>query len=166
MLKVSIASANDAPALVALRAAVARDMTRQFGEGDWSNSASETEVSRQLDASCVLVARRDSEIIGTVRLTRALPWAIDSSAFTPVATALYVLGLAVAPHERGKGVGRFLMDAAKATARSESLEAVWLDAYEHAAGAGPFYLKCGFREVGRTKYRELPLIYYEWLAAA
>jgi GNAT superfamily N-acetyltransferase len=141
-------------------------MTRQFGEGDWSNSASEADVTHQVNASCVLVARRGSEIIGTVRLTRALPWAIDSSAFTPVATALYVLGLAVAPEARGKGVGRLLMDAAKATARSESMQAVWLDAYEHRAGAGPFYVKCGFREVGRTKHREIPLMYYEWLSGS
>jgi ribosomal protein S18 acetylase RimI-like enzyme len=92
-----------------------------------------------------------------------MPWAIDASAFTPVTTALYVLGLAVAPDSRGRGVGRSLMDAAKHAARVEPAEALWLDAYEHEAGAGPFYLKCGFRQVGRTKYRQMPLVYYEWL---
>jgi len=45
-------------------------------------------------------------------------------------------------------------------------EALWLDAYEHAAGAGPFYMKCGFRKVGRTQYREVPLGYFEWLVAS
>jgi GNAT superfamily N-acetyltransferase len=55
------------------------------------------------------------------------------------------------------------MDAAKDTARSWHAQALWLDAYEHRAGAGRFYEKCGFSKVGRTKYREVPLIYYEWL---
>jgi GNAT superfamily N-acetyltransferase len=139
-------------------------MTRQFGEGHWSRCPAKAEVVRQLRASHVLVARRDSEIIGTVRLVRAMPWAIDSSSFTPVATPLYVLGLAVSLDCRGKGIGRSLMDAAKDTARSWHAQALWLDAYEHRAGAGPFYMKCGFQKVGSTKYREVPLVYFEWLA--
>ena len=138
-------------------------MTQRFGEGDWSATPSEPEVVKQVRASHVLVARSNADIVGTVRLARALPWAIDASSFTPVTTALYVLGLSVAPEVRGQGVGRTLMDAAKVAARAWPAEAVWLDAYDHVAGAGPFYLKCGFREVGRTKYRQMPLIYYEWL---
>ena len=154
---------SEARALAALRSAVARGMTQQYGEGHWSACPSKAEVVRQLRASNVLVARRGAELIGTVRLVRALPWAIDSSAFTPVAKPWYVLGLAVSPEWRGQGVGRQLMDAAKETARSRGAQALWLDAYEHQAGAGPFYMKCGFRKVGRTAFREVPLIYFEWL---
>ncbi len=140
-------------------------MTQKFGEGHWSASPSKAEVVRQLRASHVLVARRDAQIIGTVRLARALPWAIDASCFAPVSKPLYVLGLAVSPDCRGQGIGRDLMDAVKGTARSKSADALWLDAYDHIAGAGPFYQKCGFRKVGRTQYREVPLIYYEWLTS-
>jgi GNAT superfamily N-acetyltransferase len=161
---ISVAKLSEARELAALRSVVAQGMTRQFGEGHWSRCPSKAEVVRQLRASHVLVARRDSEIIGTVRLARALPWAIDSSSFTPVTSALYVLGLAVSAECRGKGIGRRLMDAAKDTARSWHAQALWLDAYEHRAGAGPFYMKCGFRKVGSTKYREVPLVYFEWLA--
>lgn len=160
---ITVAIPSDAAALAALRASVAHDMTQRFGEGDWSAKPSEPEVVKQVRASRVLVARRGAEIIGTVRLARALPWAIDASAFTEVTTALYVLGLSVAPDARGQGVGRNLMDAAKEATRAWPAEAVWLDAYDHVAGAGPFYLRCGFREVGRTKYRQMPLIYFEWL---
>lgn len=162
---ISRARRSDAPELVALRSAVAEEMTREFGEGHWSSRPSHADVVRQLRASHVLVARSGSHLIGTVRLVRARPWAIDSSAFTPVSEPLYVLGLAVSPAWRERGIGRQLMDAAKDTARSWGAQALWLDAYQHRAGAGSFYLKCGFRKVGATRYREAALFYFEWLAA-
>jgi GNAT superfamily N-acetyltransferase len=140
-------------------------MTRKFGEGHWSTHSSEEEVVQQMGVSHVMVARRQRKIIGTVRLATAQPSAIDASAFTPVASALYVLGLGVAPEFRGQGVGIQLMEAAKAAARSWQADALWLDAYSHIAGAGPFYLRCGFREVGPSAYQEVSLIFYEWLVS-
>ena len=163
-LSLSIAALSDARAIAALRTQVARGMTRQFGKGHWSTCPSVAVVAKQVRASHVLVARRDGDIVGTVRLAVAQPWAIDSGSFTPVKSALYVLGLAVAPHARKLGIGRKLMEAAKETARMRPVQALWLDAYKHAAGAGPFYLACGFREVGPSTHGEVPLIYYEWLA--
>jgi len=160
---ISVATTSDARAIAALRTAVSDGMTQQFGEGHWSSHTSEADVVRQLDASHVLVARREDEIIGTVRLATAQPSAIDAGSFTPVESALYVLGLAVAPAFRAQGVGRQLMEAAKDAARSWEAEALWLDAYSHIAGAGPFYLRCGFREVGPSAYKEVSLTYYEWL---
>jgi ribosomal protein S18 acetylase RimI-like enzyme len=160
--KISVATVEDAPALVALRTAVAQDMTRQYGEGDWSAAPTETLVVKQLRASRVLVARRENKIVGTVRLTTAQQWAFDTSAFSPARTAVYVLGLSVAPEARGQGIGSDLMDAAKESASSWPADAVWLDAYDDRAGAGAFYVRCGFREVGRTKFGTVPLIYYEF----
>jgi len=162
VISIADATIDDVSALVALRTAVAHDMTQRFGEGDWSLTPNEADVIRQLGASRVLVARADGQVTGTVRVTAAKPWAIDSSAFTRVDVALYVFGLAVTPSARNLGIGRQLMEAVKDTARLWPAEAVWLDAFDHPAGAGPFYLKCGFREVGRTRYREMPLIYFEW----
>src|SRR5262245_1606348 len=101
-ISISVAKRAEAGALAAVRTAVAQDMTRRFGEGHWSARPTRAEVARQLRASQVLVARRDGEIIGTVRLMRtSFPATIDTRAFTPVAEAFYVLGLAVAPHCRG-----------------------------------------------------------------
>jgi hypothetical protein len=42
-------------------------------------------------------------------------------------------------------------------------DAIRLDAFDAEAGAGGFYSKCGFREVGRVSYRNVPLIYFEML---
>jgi len=163
MISIAVAKRSDAGALTALRSAVARDMTREFGEGHWSACPSRSQVLRQLRASHVLVAKHDDEIIGTVRLVRPVLGIFDSSSFTAVDRPLYVLGLAVAAECRGEGIGRLLMEAAKDRVRSSGAQALWLDAYEHRAGAGSFYAKCGFRKVGRVS-GELPLGYFEWLA--
>lgn len=164
-ISIVVATARDARPLAALRAAVAQEMTRQHGEGGWSVIPGKATVLRQIRASRVLVARVANEIVGTVRLTSAKLWAFDSSAFAPVSSALYVLGLAVAPSARNLGIGRRLMDAAKAAVPAWPADALWLDAYDGAAGAGPFYRRCGFHEVGRTTFDGVPLIYFEWLPA-
>jgi len=64
---------------------------------------------------------------------------------------------------QGKGVGRRLLDEAKSLAKDWPSDAIRLDAYDAEAGAGGFYAKCGFREVGRVIYRKTPLVYFELL---
>ena len=49
------------------------------------------------------------------------------------------------------------------TMTASAADAIRLDAYDAEAGAGEFYVKCGFREVGRVAYRGVPLTYYERL---
>jgi GNAT superfamily N-acetyltransferase len=71
--------------------------------------------------------------------------------------------MAVAPASQGKGLGRQMLADAVAVAAAWPAQAIRLDAYDTAAGAGAFYAKCGFREVGRATYRGTPLIYYERL---
>jgi GNAT superfamily N-acetyltransferase len=162
VIEICTASTRDARAIAALRVQVARGMTRQFGKGHWSACPTVADVTRQIRASHVLLARQDKEIVGTVRLVEARQWAIDSSAFTPASIALYVLGLATAPDHRRRGIGRALIEAAKAKARTWPAQALWLDAYDHPAGAGAFYRACGFREVGPGSHGELQLIFFEW----
>ncbi len=48
-------------------------------------------------------------------------------------------------------------------AKARPCNAFRFDAYDEAAGAGPFYARCGFREVGRVSYRGPTLIYFERL---
>lgn len=53
------------------------------------------------------------------------------------------------------------MTEAERVAQEWPADAIRLDAYDAEAGAGDFYRKCGFREVGRVSYRGVPLIYFE-----
>jgi GNAT superfamily N-acetyltransferase len=71
--------------------------------------------------------------------------------------------MAVHPSRQGRGVGRLMLQEARRIAAEWPAAAIRLDAYDAVAGAGGFYARCGFREVGRVVYRRSPLIYYELL---
>jgi GNAT superfamily N-acetyltransferase len=160
-LKFTQATPDDAPALAALHTAVADDFTRRFGPGFWSHAASERGVLFQMRHARVLVARRGKTIVATLRLANKKPWAIDVAYFTPVKKAIYLTGMAVAPKLQRQGIGRRLMVHAIAEAKSWPADAIRLDAYDAAIGAGGFYASCGFRETARVVYKKNPLIYFE-----
>ena len=71
--------------------------------------------------------------------------------------------MAVAPSHQRSGIGRLLLEEAKTIARRRPADAIRLDAYDAPAGAGGFYVKCGFREAGRSTCQGIPLIYFELL---
>jgi len=160
-----LATEADAGALAALHSAVAGHLTREFGNGHWSSSASEAGVARGIRASRVLVARDAIGIAATLRLATKKPWAIDVKYFRPSKKPLYLLDMAVRPSSQRSGIGRQLVQQARLLAQGLHADVIRLDAYDASAGAGGFYAKCGFTEVGRATYRDVPLIYYElWLA--
>ena len=160
---VTTAVAADAPALFALRRSIAEDQTRRFGRGRWSAAGTENGVARGIAKSRVLIVRAGSEIVGSLRLDARKPWAIDLRAFTPVEKAIYVHDVMVRPDRQQRGIGRTLVLAAKEAALSSGAGALRLSAYDAEAGAGGFYLRCGFVEAGRAVYRNVPLVYYELL---
>ena len=164
-LRLTFATAreSDAAAIAAVRSAAAEHLTEEFGGGHWSGLTSERGVLSAMRTSRVLVARRGREIVGTLRLATKKPWAIDASYYTKVARPLYLTDMAVDPGIQRMGVGRALLEEAAAVARAWPADAIRLDSYDAAAGAGPFYERCGYREVGRASYRGNPLIYYEKL---
>jgi GNAT superfamily N-acetyltransferase len=160
-ISVTTASEADAPAIAALRTSVAEHLTRQHGKGHWSSCVTEKSVLRTIKTSQVLVARNNRNIIGTLRLETKKPWAIDLAYFKGVNRALYLHDMGVMPELQRRGIGRQLVEEAKAVARTWCSQAIRLDAYDSDAGAGPFYTKCGFLEVGRKTYRGVPLVYFE-----
>lgn len=162
-LSFDLATDADAPALAALHSAVAGHLTREFGRGHWSSSASEQAVLRGIASSRVIVARDHGGIAGALRLATKKPWSIDPKLFQKVKKPLYLVDMAVSPARQRSGVGRQLIDQARLIGRVWPADALRLDAYDAAAGASGFYRKCGFTEVGRAEYRRVPLIYFEML---
>jgi GNAT superfamily N-acetyltransferase len=157
------ATAADAPAIAALRNATAESLTARHGRGWWSGQTTEKGVLYDLRNSSLFVTRRRGHIVATFRLATKKPWAIDRAYFTQVVRPLYLLSLAVAPDQQLRGIGRACLAHATTVARRWPADAIWLDAFDHAAGAGEFYRKCGYRETGRVTYRGVPLIYFELL---
>jgi GNAT superfamily N-acetyltransferase len=158
-----LGTADDAAALAALHTAVAEDLTRLYGRGAWSTKTSEKGVLHAMRTSSVFVACEGAEIVATLRLATKKPWAIDTSYFSPCDRPLYLLAIAVSPARQRQGLGRKCLEEATRIARDWPADAVRLDAFDAEAGAGDFYARCGWSEVGRTSYRNTPLIYYEFL---
>jgi GNAT superfamily N-acetyltransferase len=146
-----IATENEAAEIAALRCAVSGGKIE----------STLNDVLRSMSRGKVAVMRHRKTVIATLYLTPRKPWAIDTAYFTPVQSPLYLLAMAVAVPFQRKGFGRAcLLEAAK-IARAWPAQAIRLDAYDCPTGAGGFYARCGYREVGRAVYRETPLIYYE-----
>jgi GNAT superfamily N-acetyltransferase len=162
-LSFRFATEADIPALLDLQLAVDADQTRRFGTDRWSTTITERSVARGLKSSRVLIATRHGQIVGELRMATKKPWAIDLKYFTPVAKALYFHDVHVKPRCQRTGIGRQLIERAKTTAREWPVDAIRLDAYNGSSGGGPFYAKCGFTEVGRTVYRGVPLVYFEFV---
>jgi GNAT superfamily N-acetyltransferase len=163
VVRVANATEEDAAAVAAVRAAAAAALTQAHGRGHWSAHVTERAAVRAIATSHVLVARQRGDVIGTVKLDTKKPWAIDPTYFTTMTFPIYLHDLAVAPAAQGNGVGRSLVAAAVKLARELSRDCMRLDAYDHPAGAGPFYARCGFGERGRVTYRKTPLIYFQLL---
>ena len=165
-MKLAFATATtaDAAELAALHADAAGDLTQRFGHGFWSSPPSERGILSNMRLpkfSRTIIARSNRRIVGTLRLATKKPWAIDTSYFTAARKSLYLTGMAVHPDLQRKGIGRQLMKEAEAIARAWPADAIRLDAFDATAGAGPFYAKCGYREVAHVTYKKDPLIYFE-----
>jgi len=158
------AAREDAAEIAALRNAAADDLTARFGNGHWTSNVSAKGVLGDLRRRMrVLVVRRQSRIAATLSMQTRKPWAIDTRYFTPCARPIYLTNMAVLPAFQRRGIGRESLESAVAIAREWPGDAIRLDAYDAAAGAGEFYLRCGFREVGRVVYKRTPLRYFEWI---
>jgi GNAT superfamily N-acetyltransferase len=159
----TLAGPADSPALAELRSRAARALTERYGQGHWSAETSERGAVADLRHAEVWIARRRTAMVGTFRLATKKPWAIDRSYFSDCKRPIYLTNMAVHPDLQGQGIGRRCLEHAIDRVRDWPGDSICLDAYDADAGAGAFYAKCGFREVGRVVYRSTPLIYYELL---
>jgi GNAT superfamily N-acetyltransferase len=155
------ATSSDAGAIAELRNAVADDLERRHGPGPGMGHCTDKGVLYDFRNAQLYAARDRGRIIASLVLATRKPWSIDRSLFTPCPRPLYLIAMVVAPDRQRQGVGRRCLDEAARIARAFPSQAIWLDAYDAPSGAGGFYAKCGYREVGRATYRKAPLIYFE-----
>lgn len=152
---------GDVPAITALRNATAGALTARHGDGPWSALVTERGTAGLLPHGRLRVGRSGRTILTVLRLARKKPWAIDVAYFTAVRHPLYLTDMAVAVAHQGQGLGRAAMEDARQVAAAWPADAIRLDAFDAAAGAGPFYAACGYQERGRVAYRGNPLVYFE-----
>ena len=164
-MKVTLKQATmaQAKAIAKLRTATNEKLTRDFGRGPWSTTATEKGVLYAQRNSRVFIVRDARTIIGTLQLATKKPWAIDHSYFSKCQRPLYLTAMAVDPDRQRHGIGRAMLEDVKRVVKAWPGDAIRLDAYDLAGGAGAFYARCGYREMGRITYRGAPLIYYELL---
>jgi GNAT superfamily N-acetyltransferase len=158
-----VAVPEDAAALAALHTTVADRLSGRYGQGAWSCRTTEKGVLYAMRHSRFFVAIDGAAILATFRLATKKPWAIDTSHFTKCEKPVYLLAMAVVPARQGEGIGRECLEEAERIARKWPADATRLDAYDAEAGGGSFYQSCGYTEVGRASYRNVPLVYYELL---
>ena len=161
--KFALAMPEDVARIVELRNAAAEKLTREHGRGHWSHLVSVEKVAEAMDRSRVYVLRERQRIVGTLRLQMKKPSEYDRPWFTRVRRPLFLYDMAVDPSRQRRGVGRACIEGAIRVARAWPADALRLDAYDHPAGAGRFYEKCGFRETSRRVYFRAPIIYYEMM---
>ncbi len=158
------ASVDEAAAIAAIKNGAAGELNTLYGKGHWSYQCTESGVRHAMTGnSKIFIAKHQNVIAGTLRLATKKPWAIDINYFTSVPQPLYLTDMAVLPALQHKGMGRYMLEALKPYAVQWPAQAIRLDAYDHAAGAGEFYSKCGYIECGRVRYTNNPLIYFEML---
>jgi GNAT superfamily N-acetyltransferase len=160
-LKLVLASADDIPELVAMRTRVSQDLAKKFGEGYWAGRSSEGGERFLMRIGQVYIARYRGKPIATLALTTRKPWSIDVENFRPCAKPLYVRAMAVDPAQQRKDVGRKCIAETRRIAKEMGRDAIRLDAFDCAAGAGEFYRKCGFTEAARVVYKGVPHIDFE-----
>ena len=164
--KLQLATARDVADLLSLHTAVNERLIAQYGNGFWVSRLTEKSALFAMRNSSVYIARSEGRLIATLTLATKKPWAINENArkyFASSKRPLYLTAMAVHPDVQRLGIGRLCLEEARRIAVEWPCDAIRLDAYDTEAGAGEFYRKCGFREVGRAAYRGTPLIYYEML---
>jgi GNAT superfamily N-acetyltransferase len=162
-IKLKLATPDDVADLVGLRAAVNENLRSQYGDGYWLARPTEKSALFVMTYSRVYIARHRNKLIASLTLSTRKPWAIDKKYFYVSEMPLYLTAMAVTPTHQHRGIGRSCIEQARQIAVKWPADAIRLDAYDADAGAGEFYRKCDFREVGRAVYRVAPLIYFEIL---
>lgn len=148
-VQVRPASADDAAAILALRAAAERWLAARGIEQWHPGEVSLADVRRQVSAGEWHVAWDDRAMHAALRLL----W--SDSMWTGHGTqgpAIYVHGLVIDRAQAGRGLGARLLDWAATQGRSTGAGVLRLDCVEGNPRLRRYYAGLGFREVGRRDF--------------
>jgi RimJ/RimL family protein N-acetyltransferase len=96
-----------------------------------------------------LLAGAGVQVVAVDEAERVVGWCDIARGERPGVEHAGHLGMALVKEHRGRGLGRRLMEAALAAAKSQGLERVELEVFASNAAAVTLYRKLGFREEGR-----------------
>ncbi|OZD07198.1 GNAT family N-acetyltransferase [Rhodococcus sp. 06-235-1A] len=152
MLTVELASAADAATILGLRLA-AEDWLAARRINQWTpREVPLSTVAAQIDAGEFYIARRHpgGPIVGALRLIWADPaiWPKQGEA------AGYVHGLVIDRSESGTGLGTSMLEWASQRTRQEGRALLRLDCAETNIDLRSYYLRQGFRYVGRRDFAD------------
>lgn len=162
-MKLQIANYDDVVELVALRTRVNEHLAARFGQGFWVGRPTERGALFHMSFASVYIARERGRAMATLSLQKRKPWSIDVQHFHAAENPAYLTAMAVDPVRQRQGMGRRCLEEARRIAMEAGYDSIRLDAFDCAAGAGEFYRKCGFAEVGRVTYKGVPHIDFELL---
>jgi RimJ/RimL family protein N-acetyltransferase len=137
------AEPRDAAPLVHLAEAVGSEEEGWLiADGGWRSVSDERrylKAIRRHAHAAVLVAEEDGQIVGRLSIGR------DTH---PASEHVADVGLMVARGYRRRGIGRALMEAAEAWARSVGVRKIELHVFPHNQAALALYEQLGYRRVG------------------
>jgi ribosomal protein S18 acetylase RimI-like enzyme len=135
-VQLHLATTEDVVELVALRIAVNEHLARDHGEGYRLSRPTEKGALFGMRNAKVYVARHGKKLVATLTLSTRKPWAIDAKYFSKSERPLYLTNMAVEPGRQRRGLGKSCIEEARRIAAQWPGDAIRLDAYDAAAGAG------------------------------
>lgn len=152
----------DLPAIQLLRQRTADTLVAAHGEGHWGWVPDRANLVREMKRRDFYVVLADDVVVGTFKLSSKAPGFFNLAQFAdPKASATYLTGMAIDPTFQRQRIGRWCMAWIESHALITGSKAVRLDAYDHAAGAGPFYERCGYSNRGPLVFNGVKLMLYE-----
>ena len=146
--RIRAACAEDAPGWLALRAALWPDEDAASMQADIADMLAEP--GRCANSLAVDAQQR---LIGSAEATLPHDY-VNGTETSPVG---FFEGWYVVPEQRGRGIGRALLDAAQAWARSRGCTEFACDALLDNHDSQRAHLACGFAETERVVYFRKPL---------
>lgn len=161
-LKLQLAEMEDAESVAALRNAASDDLTFKLGKGWWTSHTTTAVALHDLRNAELHVVLHRGEIIASLVLAKQPSRTLDAKYFSGIKRPSFLSSLTVAPELQRQGYGRACLAEAAKLARRAKAGAIFADIFDHPnAGPGPFFVKCGYREIARGKHRDATSICYQ-----